>query len=64
MKIIETDNHDSDYPNEQFVNIPSMSEEDARKIAAAINEVHGGDRAPRYWMVVPDDYKLQPGFEP
>lgn len=64
MKIVETDNFGGDYPNESFVNIPLVYEEtDAQAIADAINKACGGGRAPRYWKVVPDDYKLAPGFE-
>jgi hypothetical protein len=64
-KIVETDNFGGDYPNEQFVNIPATTEENARKIAFAINHafnMYGNDA--RYWIVKPEDYKLQPGFEP
>ncbi len=63
MKIVNTDNFDSDYPNERFVNIPSLSKGRAQKIADIINEAAGGYHS-RFWKVVEDDYKLLPGFEP
>lgn len=60
-RIVETDNYAGDYPDEYFVNLPSMSKEHAEYIAQAINKVLCRNR---YWAVKPDDYKLQPGFEP
>jgi hypothetical protein len=63
-KIVNTDNFGGDYPNEKFVeNLPRLTEEHARAIVGAIN---GGipEDGPRYFKVVPDDYVLQPGFEP
>ena len=64
-KIVETDNFGRDYPNESFLNLPPMSEEKAKVIAKAINsQLCSSDSDDRYWNVVPDDYKLQPGFEP
>lgn len=63
-KIINTDNFGGDYPNEKFVeNLPVMNDEQARVIADAINSTQH-EHASRYFRVVPDDYKLQPGFEP
>jgi hypothetical protein len=66
MKIVETDNLDGDYPNETFLKLPSMTEEYAQKIVDAINEDVNNryNPYPRYWKIVPDDYKLQPGFTP
>lgn len=63
MRIVETDNFARDYPNEKFVNIPRVSEERAKIIAKAINECFD-EEYDRYWKVVPDDYILEPGFEP
>jgi hypothetical protein len=63
MRIVETDNFGGDYPNEQFLNIVAVPEEHARKIADAINAAMGPN-CHRYWKVVPNDYKLQPGFTP
>lgn len=63
MKIIETDNFGGDYPNESFVNLPSMSKEHAKKVANAINQGFP-EHYFRYWRVVENDYILQPGFEP
>ena len=66
-RIVETDNLDGDYPDEKFVALPLLSEPDADAIAAMINMRLSGDhpgRFPRYWKVVADGYKLQPGLEP
>lgn len=64
-KIVETDNFGGDYPDEKFLNIPPTTKEAAQNIANAINKelnpVGAGDR---FWVVRPEDYKLQPGFEP
>jgi hypothetical protein len=62
MRIVETDNYGRDYPDEKFVLFP-MSEEHAKKIASLINNA-AGEHSNRYWKVVDNDYKLQPGFEP
>jgi len=65
MKIIETDNHDSDYPDEKFINLPYINKEEAEKICNAINDcLCRGNNADRYWRVVSDNYKLVGGFEP
>lgn len=65
MKIVETDNFGGDYPDEKFVNLPWMNEEQARKVANVLNEAFSSYiGSSRFWLVVPDDYKLQPGFEP
>ncbi len=65
MKIVETDNYGGTYPDEKFLNLPWLNEYRAKKIADAINDVLSNhDGAERFWKVVPDDYKLQPGFEP
>lgn len=64
-RIVETDNHGGDYPNEIFLSLPLLREGDAEAIAATINErLCPDDRARRFWKVVDRDYKLQPGFEP
>lgn len=65
MKIIHTDNFDGDYPNEKFVEgLPLLRIlEQAQAIADAINNVFGPN-ADRFYKVVPDDYALQPGFQP
>lgn len=63
MKIVETCNFDSDYPDEIFVNIPGcLSEEEAQKIADIINQACQPHS--RYWKVVENDYVLSGGFEP
>lgn len=65
MRIVETDNFGGDYPAESFVNLPYMSREHAEAVCAAINAACAAHKhARRYWIVVPNDYKLKPGFEP
>jgi hypothetical protein len=65
MRIVQTDNFGSDYPDEKFVTgLWDMSKEQADAIAKAINEATRDPMASRFWKVVPNDYKLQPGFEP
>lgn len=63
-KIVNTDNFGGDYPNERFVTgLFPMTKAHAEKIAKAINSCTPED-CPRYWIVVDDNYKLKPGFEP
>lgn len=62
MRIVETDNYGDDYPDEKFVNLPIMTKEHAESVATAINS--GLYNSSRYWKVVENDYRLQPGFEP
>jgi hypothetical protein len=66
MRIIETDNFGSDYPNEKFVNLPFMSEEACKAVCKIVNNFCSppGHDSDRYWKVVPNDYVLKPGFEP
>ena len=63
-RIVETDNFGGDYPNEKFLNLPPMKLLAAQAISDAINAQLSGNSAPRYWVVRPQDYVLQPGFEP
>lgn len=64
MKLVDTDNFNGDYPDEKFYNLmPDLSLTDARIMAQFINSYYGPG-SPRYCMVVDNDYKLQPGFEP
>ncbi len=63
MKIVNTDAFGGDYPNEFFINLPSLTKECCQEIADIVNGAQDTDCS-RYWKVVPDDYKLQPGFEP
>ncbi len=63
-KIINTDNFDGDYPDEYFINIPSLSKENAKNIADILNKECSGYSASRYWKVVEEGYTLRPGFEP
>jgi len=61
-RIVDTDNFGGDYPDEKFLLWP-MPEEFAQRIVDALNE-WGGTHAARFYKVVDNDYKLQPGFEP
>ena len=64
-RIVETDNHGSDYPCEEFVNLPYMTEDEAKALAKEINRLFCYDNScTRFWRVVPADYELQGGFEP
>jgi len=63
-KIVHTDNFGGDYPDEKFVTgLPILPESTLKAICQIIND-SAGPHAPRYYKVVPDDYELQPGFEP
>jgi len=64
MKIIETDNFGGDYPNEKFVNVPHMNLDQCFELCTLLNKLFSGEQARRVWQTVPDDYKLQPRFEP
>jgi hypothetical protein len=63
MRIVETDNLGGDYPDEKFLNLPNMTWEHAYAVVRAINS-NLDDTSARCWVVVPNDYQLQPGFEP
>ena len=62
-RIVETDNYGRDYPDESFLNLPRMDKETMSNICELINNCHYSGNN-RYWKVVENDYKLQPGFEP
>ncbi len=62
MRIVDTDNFGGDYPDEHF-HLFSMSEEAASEICAILNE-ETGPESTRYYKVVENNYKLQPGFTP
>lgn len=62
--IVDTDNFGRDYPNERFVAIQIPSKEMAETMCAALVAKYSGGGCQRYYMVVEDTYKLQPGFEP
>jgi hypothetical protein len=63
-KIIHTDNFAGDYPDEKFVEgLPRLNAQSAKVICDAINSTLP-ENTPRWYAVVEDDYKLQPGFEP
>jgi hypothetical protein len=62
MRIIDTDNFGGDYPDEKF-HLFMMSQEAAEDICDTLN-AELGPGSSRYFKVVPNDYKLQPGFTP
>ena len=63
-RIVETCNFGRDYPEESFLPIPNLSKEDAEAIAKIINDSTSLG-FPRYWKVVPVDYKLDnQSFQP
>ncbi len=65
MRIIDTDNFGRDYPNERFIAIDIESTEMAEVMCdALIARFCAHPCADRFYRVVSDDYKLQPGFEP
>ncbi len=76
MKIVNTDNFGGDYPDERVLSCTDsdgqtavlyFSERAAQHVADAFNQAQGGtDAYPalRYYKAVPNDYVLQPGFEP
>ncbi len=63
MKIIDTDNLDGDYPNEQDIAIGIKSLRFAEIMCEALNAA-AGEHSARFYTVVDDDYKNRPGFEP
>ena len=62
-RVIETDNFGGDYPDETFCGPPCRLKWDAQAIANACNAA-AGHAASRFWRVVDENYRLQPGFEP
>jgi hypothetical protein len=65
FKVVETDNHGRDYPDEKFLNVPATSAAHAHNIASAINNAFCQDAsALRFWKVVEMPYKLEGGFKP
>jgi len=61
MRVICTDNHGGDYPNEKFM-CESLPLKEATEFAAELNK-NVTDWSDDYFMVVDDDYVLIPGFE-
>jgi hypothetical protein len=64
MKIVDTCNYDSDYPDEKEVGLPYMSEETAQHLCDIFNARFSGDGCPRFYKAVDNDYVLSGGFEP
>lgn len=66
FKVVETDNYGRDYPNEKFAT-PYIfrNSGEAEAVAKTLNDIFcSTGNEDRYWKVVPEDYRLQPGFEP
>ena len=62
MKIVDTDNFDRDYHADKVVAEGITSEILANVMCKALNDRAGPD-SESFYRVVPDDYKLAPGFE-
>lgn len=62
-KIVNTDNFNSDYPDEYFLNCGTLPEYLADIIVTILNRDWSAYSS-RYWKIVDENYKLQPGFEP
>ncbi len=58
-RVADVDNFDGEGPSstERFITEP-VGEDMANYIAEKLNEKYGGEYAPRYFQVVPEDYKL------
>lgn len=73
MKIVNTDNYGSDYPDEKFLcwvdsngtvsPVHFFTRESADLVSRQLQDIYGPNSA-RYYKPVADDYVLQPGFEP
>ena len=60
-RIVETDNHGGDYPNEIFLSLPLLRKGDADAIATVINDrLCSSDQARRFWKVVENGYQVKP----
>ena len=64
MRVVNTDNFNGDYPDEQFLTPAGLSTGDAHTVAEIMNRTFSGPNASRFWVVVENGYKLQTGFEP
>lgn len=65
MKIIDTDNFNGDYPDEQDIAVGIKRRDLAEVMCDALNDWSGSEvDSLRYYKVVEDDYKNRPGFEP
>lgn len=63
MRVVNTDNFGGDYPDESWVGPPDLTEAEAKALADKLNGPADAN-ATRYYKVVANDYRLQPGFEP
>jgi hypothetical protein len=67
MKIVDTDIFAGDYPNEQLIADHITNKEMGEVMVEALIAKYCAPNNPyvyRYYKLVEDDYKLQPGFEP
>ena len=60
-RVVNTDNFGGDYPEEKFVT-ETLTKSAAEQVAEDLNKTLS-NYSPRYYKVVKEDYKLQPGFE-
>lgn len=58
MKIVIASNFDKEMYEEQFLNLPHLTELKAERIIRLLNELCSGPSAEDYYKIVPDDYKL------
>lgn len=62
MKIIDTDNFDSDYPNETVIADNIKNRKMAQIMCDALIDKLCSNTSPRFYRVENDDYVLLPGF--
>jgi hypothetical protein len=59
FQIVEGDNSDSDYPEEERVNLPLLPKKEAEEVCSILNGfANKGSMARRYWRPESKDYKL------
>lgn len=63
FRVVETDNFAGDYPAEVWIT-PCITKDAAEQIADILNRECSGPTAFRIYVVRPETYELQPGFEP
>lgn len=58
-RVVDIDNFGGEGPGstERFITEP-IDKDMAQVIVIALNQMYGGYNAPRYYRVVPEDYKL------
>ena len=64
MRIVNTCNYCSEYPEEYFYPGVFLTEERAHLVCEGLNEQIAAPYSSRLWKVVPNNYVLQTGFKP